>query len=72
LNERIIELIDIAPKSFGAPDTHLEMIKKILSKKLKIVAERTTLKALEKKKLRRVRKTFSNDLCSFYTTIISG
>jgi hypothetical protein len=33
LNERIIELIDTAPKSFAAPDTHLEMIKKILSYK---------------------------------------
>jgi hypothetical protein len=28
LNERIIELIDIAPKNFGAQDTHLETIKK--------------------------------------------
>jgi phosphate starvation-inducible PhoH-like protein len=31
LNERIIELIDIAPKEFwGAQDTHLEMIKNII------------------------------------------
>nr|HRM13762.1 phosphate starvation-inducible protein PhoH [Flavobacterium sp.] len=45
MNERIIELIDIAPKDFwGAQDTHLETIKKYYPK-LKIVARGTTLKA---------------------------
>jgi len=45
LNERIIELVDIAPKEFwGAQDAHLESIKKYYPK-LKIVARGTTLKA---------------------------
>jgi phosphate starvation-inducible PhoH-like protein len=45
LNERIIELVDIAPKEFwGAQDAHLETIKKYYPK-LKIVARGTTLKA---------------------------
>ena len=45
MNERIIELIDIAPKEFwGAQDAHLETIKKYYPK-LKIVARGTTLKA---------------------------
>ena len=45
LNERIIELIDIAPKEFwGTQDAHLETIKKYYPK-LKIVARGTTLKA---------------------------
>ncbi|OIQ16626.1 MAG: phosphate starvation-inducible protein PhoH [Flavobacterium sp. MedPE-SWcel] len=45
MNERIIELIDIAPKDFwGAQDTHLETIKKYYPK-LKIVARGTTIKA---------------------------
>ena len=45
MNERIIELVDIAPKEFwGAQDTHLESIKKYYPK-LKIVARGTTLKA---------------------------
>ena len=45
MNERIIELTDIAPKEFwGAQDTHLESIKKYYPK-LKIVARGTTLKA---------------------------
>ncbi|WP_374401802.1 PhoH family protein [Flavobacterium sp.] len=45
MNERIIELVDIAPKEFwGAQDTHLETIKKYYPK-LKIVARGTTLKA---------------------------
>jgi phosphate starvation-inducible PhoH-like protein len=45
LNERTIELIDIAPKEFwGAHDTHLDIIKKYYPK-LKIVARGTTLKA---------------------------
>jgi len=45
LNERTIELTDIAPKDFwGAQDSHLETIKKYYPK-LKIVARGTTLKA---------------------------
>jgi phosphate starvation-inducible PhoH-like protein len=45
LNERVIELTDIAPKEFwGAQDAHLETIKKYYPK-LKIVARGTTLKA---------------------------
>jgi phosphate starvation-inducible PhoH-like protein len=45
LNERIIELVDIAPKEFwGAQDSHLETIKKYYPK-LKIVARGTTIKA---------------------------
>jgi phosphate starvation-inducible PhoH-like protein len=45
LNERVIELVDIAPKDFwGAQDSHLETIKKYYPK-LKIVARGTTLKA---------------------------
>ncbi len=45
MNERTIELIDIAPKDFwGAQDTHLETIKKYYPK-LKIVARGTTIKA---------------------------
>ncbi len=49
MNERIIELIDIAPKEFwGAQDTHLETIKKYYPK-LKIVARGTTLKAFGEK-----------------------
>lgn len=45
LNERVIELIDIAPKEFwGTQDAHLECIKKYYPK-LKIVARGTTLKA---------------------------
>lgn len=49
LNERIIELHDIAPKEFwGAQDAHLETIKKYYPK-LKIVARGTTLKAFGEK-----------------------
>lgn len=45
MNERTIELIDIAPKDFwGAQDIHLETIKKYYPK-LKIVARGTTIKA---------------------------
>ncbi len=45
MNERVIELTDIAPKEFwGAQDAHLESIKKYYPK-LKIVARGTTLKA---------------------------
>lgn len=44
MNERIIELVEIAPKEFwGAQDVHLEAIKKYYPK-LKIVARGTTLK----------------------------
>jgi phosphate starvation-inducible PhoH-like protein len=49
LNERIIELIDIAPKEFWAQDSHLETIKKHYPK-LKIVARGTTLKAFGEKR----------------------
>lgn len=49
MNERIIELHDIAPKEFwGAQDTHLETIRKYYPK-LKIVARGTTLKAFGEK-----------------------
>lgn len=45
MNERVIELENIAPKEFwGAHDSHLETIKKYYPK-LKIVARGTTLKA---------------------------
>ncbi len=45
MNERTIELVDIAPKEFwGAQDAHLETIKKYYPK-LKIVARGTTIKA---------------------------
>jgi phosphate starvation-inducible PhoH-like protein len=50
LNERIIELIDIAQKNFGRSRYHLETIKKYYPK-LKIVARGTTLKAFEKKEI---------------------
>jgi phosphate starvation-inducible PhoH-like protein len=51
LNERTIELHDIAPKDFwGAQDTHLETIKKYYPK-LKIVARGTTLKAFGEREL---------------------
>ena len=51
MNERIIELTDIAPKDFwGAQDSHLETIKKYYPK-LKIVARGTTLKAFGEKDL---------------------
>jgi len=49
LNERIIELHDIAPKEFwGAQDAHLETIKRYYPK-LKIVARGTTLKSFVEK-----------------------
>ena len=49
MNERIIELHDIAPKEFwGAQDAHLETIKRYYPK-LKIVARGTTLKAFGEK-----------------------
>jgi phosphate starvation-inducible PhoH-like protein len=51
LNERIIELTDIAAKDFwGAQDSHLETIKKYYPK-LKIVARGSTLKAFGEKEL---------------------
>jgi phosphate starvation-inducible PhoH-like protein len=51
LNERTIELVDIAPKDFwGAQDVHLETIKKYYPK-LKIVARGTTLKAYGEKEV---------------------
>jgi phosphate starvation-inducible PhoH-like protein len=66
LNERIIELIDIAPKEFwGAQDSHLEMIKKYYPK-LKIVARGTTLKAFgEKDILDEFEKRFQRLLLHF-------
>ena len=49
MNEKTIELIDIAPKEFwGAQDTHLETIKKYYPK-LKIVARGTTIKVFGEK-----------------------
>lgn len=51
MNERTIELVDIAPKDFwGAQDVHLETIKKYYPK-LKIVARGTTLKAFGEKEV---------------------
>lgn len=51
MNERTIELIDIAPKDFwGTQDIHLETIKKHYPK-LKIVARGTTLKAFGEKEV---------------------
>lgn len=49
MNERTIELIDIAPKDFwGTQDSHLETIKKYYPK-LKIVARGTTIKVFGEK-----------------------
>ncbi|MGQ2983804.1 PhoH family protein [Flavobacterium sp.] len=51
MNERIIELHDIAPKDFwGAQDSHLETIRKYYPK-LKIVARDTTLKVFGEKEM---------------------
>ncbi len=51
MNERTIELIDIAPKEFwGAQDSHLETIKKYYPR-LKIVARGTTIKAFGEKQV---------------------
>ena len=51
MNERTIELVDIAPKEFwGAQDVHLETIKKYYPK-LKIVARGTTIKAFGEKEV---------------------
>lgn len=51
MNERTLELIDIAPKDFwGSQDTHLEVIKKHYPK-LKIVARGTIIKAFGEKEV---------------------
>jgi phosphate starvation-inducible PhoH-like protein len=72
LNERIIELIDIAPKDFwGTHDSHLESIKKYYPK-LKIVARGTTLKAFgDKDVLDEFEKRFQRLMLHFtrYNTI---
>jgi phosphate starvation-inducible PhoH-like protein len=66
LNERTIELTDIAPKDFwGAQDSHLETIKKYYPK-LKIVARGTTLKAFgEKEMLDEFEKRFKRLMLHF-------
>lgn len=66
MNERIIELTDIAPKDFwGAQDHHLETIKKYYPK-LKIVARGTTLKAFgEKEMLDEFEKRFNRLMVHF-------
>ena len=66
LNERIIELHDIAPKEFwGAQDKHLETIKKYYPK-LKIVARGTTLKAYgEKEELDEFENRFNRLMLHF-------
>ena len=72
MNERTIELIDIAPKDFwGAQDTHLETIKKYYPK-LKIVARGTTIKIFgEKEALNEFEKRFNRLMVHFtrYNTI---
>ncbi len=72
MNERTIELIDIAPKDFwGAQDTHLETIKKYYPK-LKIVARGTTIKVFgEKEALNEFEKRFNRLMVHFtrYNTI---
>lgn len=66
MNERIIELNDIAPKDFwGTQDHHLETIKKYYPK-LKIVARGTTLKAFgEKDMLDEFEKRFNRLMLHF-------
>ncbi|MBF01231.1 PhoH family protein [Flavobacterium sp. D11R37] len=66
MNERTIELTDIAPKDFwGAQDAHLETIKKYYPK-LKIVARGTTLKAFgEKEMLDEFEKRFKRLMVHF-------
>ena len=66
MNERTIELIDIAPKDFwGAQDTHLETIKKYYPK-LKIVARGTTLKVFgEKEELNEFETRFQRIMLHF-------
>ena len=72
MNERTIELHDIAPKEFwGAQDAHLETIKKYYPK-LKIVARGTTIKAFgEKTVLDEFEKRFNRLMLHFtrYNTI---
>ena len=66
MNERTIELVDIAPKDFwGTQDVHLETIKKYYPK-LKIVARGTTLKAFgEKEVLDEFEKRFNRLMVHF-------
>jgi phosphate starvation-inducible PhoH-like protein len=66
LNERTIELHDIAPKDFwGAQDAHLETIKKYYPK-LKIVSRGTTLKAFgEREMLDEFEKRFKRLMLHF-------
>jgi phosphate starvation-inducible protein PhoH and related proteins len=66
LNEKIIELHDIAPKEFwGAQDTHLDTIRRYYPK-LKIVARGTTLKAFgEKEELDEFEKRFNRLMVHF-------
>lgn len=66
MNDRTIELTDIAPKDFwGAQDSHLETIKKYYPK-LKIVARGTTLKAFgEKDMLDEFEKRFKRLMLHF-------
>ena len=66
MNERTIELIDIAPKEFwGAQDTHLETIKKYYPR-LKIVARGTTLKVFgEKEELNEFENRFQRIMLHF-------
>ncbi len=72
MNERIIELHDIAPKEFwGIQDTHLEIIKRYYPK-LKIIARGTTLKVFgEKEELDEFEKRFNRLITHFtrYNTI---
>lgn len=66
MNERTIELVDIAPKDFwGTQDAHLETIKKYYPK-LKIVARGTILKAFgEKEALDEFEKRFHRLMLHF-------
>ncbi|OYU82813.1 MAG: phosphate starvation-inducible protein PhoH [Flavobacterium sp. BFFFF2] len=67
MNERIIELRDIAPKEFwGAQDTHLETIKKYYPR-LKIIARDTTLKVFGEKTELDEFETRFNRLMSYFT-----
>ena len=66
MNEKTIELIDIAPKDFwGAQDLHLETIKKYYPQ-LKIVARGTTLKVFgEKEQLNEFETRFQRLMVHF-------
>lgn len=66
MNERLIELIDIAPKEFwGAQDSHLETIKKYYPR-LKIVARGTTIKVFgEKEELDEFQNRFNRLMLHF-------